>query len=373
MIKILQVVSSLALGGTEAFIMNNYRILDRSNYSFDFLVFIEKDWPYLDEIKSLGGKVFFAFPPTIFNQKKFTLLLKKINHQAGGYDVIHSHINLQNSFVMAAARKIGIPKRISHSHDTHGKRDRGLRSIYVKYRQQLILKSATDFLACSNDAGEYLYGGEFYRKKGKTISNGINVSNYLFSREVGILKRRQLGLPDDSVIIGNITRFEPKKNQLFTIKTFNEILKERGNAYLLLGGPDGGQLRECETLVRELQIENHVKFLGARTDVRELLCAIDVYLFPSLYEGLGIGLLEAQASGCLCFASTGVSCEANMGIGNLFFIDLDKGTEFWAKFILDELKGFQRPQNEQVLNAFVNNGFDISASHKILMSVYNEK
>lgn len=306
--KILQVVSCLALGGTEAFIMSNYRQLDKSKYQFDFLVFVENDYPYLEEIESLGGRVFFCGLPAITKLKVFENNVIKIIRENGPYDAVHSHVNIQNGFVMKAAYKAGVKQRISHSHDTSGKGAVGVKYLTERWKEYLIKHYATDFLACSSAAGCYLYGQSLFSEKGRMIPNGIDLRPFFEAGARRNVLLKEFDIPQGcNLIVGNITRFEPKKNPTFTVKVFKKLLKRYPEAVLLLGGPDGGELNKIRGLVRELDISDHVRFIGSRRDIPDCLNLIDVYLFPSLFEGLGIGFLEAQASACLCVASKGVS------------------------------------------------------------------
>lgn len=373
--KILQIVSCLELGGTEAFIMNNYRVLDRSEYQFDFAVFCEKEYPYSDEIKELGGHIFFLGVPSFKNMHKFIKRFKDIVDEGGPYAAIHSHVNIGNGIPLLAAYLCNIPVRVSHSHDTRGNETVFLKKPWYRIKKKLIKKYATAFLSCSEEAGEYLYGKGFFSEKGIVIPNGINVKSFFDDRnaEVKILKEEFLIKKNCPLIVGNISRFEEKKNSLFTVKVFNRILDWVPEAILIMGGPDGGQLAECKSLVKELKIEKSVRFIGKRTDVPICLKLIDIYLFPSLFEGLGIALLEAQASGCFCIASDGVSTEVDRGLNSVHFISLKKNETEWAKEIIESYNTWKKPDQKEILKKYIESGFEINEAHKHLMRVYNGK
>lgn len=371
--KILHVVSCLEMGGTEAFIMNNYRKLDHSKYQFDFAVFIEKDYAYIAEIKRLGGRVFFIGLPSIKGIDKFKSNLTNVIKKQGPYTAIHCHVNIQNGFALEVAKACGIPIRISHSHDTSGK-GTGI-NIKTIYKEYLIKKNATHIMACSYAAGEYLYGKKYFLKYGKVISNGIDIEPFIAKDDKYVLKlKNEFYIPAEcKFIIGNITRFEPKKNPLFIIQVFREIVKIEPTAILLLGGPDGGQLSEVKKKVKEMGLEKNLRFIGVRHDVVTCLKLIDIYLFPSLYEGLPIALLEAQASGCLCIASTSVSEESDMGLGTIWYLDLNESSYIWAKKILTLYADYKKPKENDIREAFSKNGYDINSSYKQLIEVYNGK
>ncbi|MDD6236564.1 MAG: glycosyltransferase [Clostridiales bacterium] len=370
--KILQVVSCLALGGTEAFIMSNYRQLDKSKYQFDFMIFVEYDSPYVREIEALGGKVFYCGLPAITRLKEFENTVISIIRENGPYDAVHSHVNIQNGFVMQAAYRAGVKQRISHSHDTSGKGAVGVKYLTERWKEYLIKHYATDFLACSSAAGCYLYGQSLFSEKGKMIPNGIDLRPFCEAgaRRNDLLK--EFDIPQGcNLIVGNITRFEPKKNPIYTVKVFKELLTHYPDAILLLGGPDGGQLNEIRELVKALDISAHVRFIGSRRDIPDCLELIDVYVFPSLYEGLGIGFLEAQASACLCVASKGVSEEASIVETSTVYLSLEDTPTVWAEHIAEKLETWKKPDCEYIKTWFEKKGFEIESSHKKLIEVYD--
>ncbi|MDD6564832.1 MAG: glycosyltransferase, partial [Clostridiales bacterium] len=214
-----------------------------------------------------------------------------------------------------------------------------------------------------------------FSEKGKVIPNGINVSLFLDEKksEVELLKKEFSIEESCPLIVGNISRFEEKKNSLFTIKIFNKILDSVPKAVLIMGGSDGGQLEDCKRLVKGFGIEKNVRFIGKRSDVPICLKLIDIYLFPSLFEGLPIALLEAQASGCFCVASDGVSIEADRGLNSVHYISLKKDETKWASEILEKYNAWKKPKKEEIVKKFTESGFEICEAHKRLMEVYDEK
>ncbi len=371
--RILQVVSCLELGGTEAFIMNNYRRLDKEKYQFDFLVFIQRDYPYLPEIKSLGGRVFFCGLPAMNRYHEFEKTVIDTIKKNGPYIAVHSHVNMQNGLVLKAAKKAGVKKRISHSHDTSGKGARGVNKIVEKYKEYLIKRNTTHYLACSADAGKYLYGDVFFKERGRVIPNGIDLTSFISKSQDKACLCQEFNIAEDTYpVVGNITRFEAKKNPKFVVTVFKELLKEYPKAILLLGGPDGGQLQEVKQLVDKLGISSSVRFIGKRTDIAECLKLIDIYLFPSVFEGLGIAFLEAQASGCFCVASTAVSAEATVIDGSVLRLKLEDGSEYWSEKIVDRFQIWKKPDVNYRIACFRDKGFEIESSHINLLEVYNE-
>lgn len=371
--RILHIVSCLELGGTEAFIMNHYRAMNRQKIQFDFLVLTEKDSPYVAEIKELGGSVYFGIQPSFRHMIKYYKVFRNVINRGGVYDAVHCHLNAGNALPLMCAKICGIKKRISHSHDTRQRPVSKVKQIIFELRKSIIKLCSNVFLACSIDAGKELYGARFFKKYGKVINNGIDLTKFLQvdSREVEKRKEEFKITHKNDFIIGNISRFEAKKNQLFILEVFDKILKERPNAILLLGGIDGGQLPEVMARIKKLGIEKNVRLIGARTDIPVCLKLMDVYLFPSLFEGLGIALLEAQAAGCNCFASTGVSIEADMGLERVEYYDLSDGAEVWAERILQKQARCHRKSQEEIVAAFTEKEYIIEVTVQKLKEVYN--
>lgn len=369
--KILQVTSCFQYGGTEAYIMNNYRNIDKQNFKFDFWFFQEENSPYEQEIKNLGGELYHGEVPKIKRILFFIIALVKHLKKNGPYDVVHSHVNLMNGWVMLAAFIGGVRVRVSHSHDTSGKDTNNIvKKLYYKMSVYMIKLFATKKLACGKDAGNYLYGNRYFSLHGEVVNNGIDISNFINKNAMAVSKlKHEFDIPDDHLIVGNITRFEPKKNPDFTVEIFNELVEMNPNTTLILGGVDGGQLAYIKQKVCKLNLEDRVRFIGVRKDVNDWLNIMDVYLFPSLYEGLPIALLESQAAGVKCFASTEVSKEADLGLGLVEFIELDKGPKNWAGFILKNLDK-STISSEVISTFFDNSGYSVKSSVKRIEQIY---
>lgn len=370
--KILQVIPCLERGGTEAFVLNHYKNIDHTQFQFDFLVFAQNDGVYGKEITNMGGKIFHVTPPSVTKISTFIEETLSIIKKYGPYIAIHSHANVENAWVMVAGRKADIPVRVSHSHDTHGMSGNFFKRMYRKFQVRLIRENATDFLACSMEAGCYLYGDAFFKQRGMVIHNGIPLRPYLddYSEQISKLREDFQIPPDCGLIIGNITRFERKKNPLFVVEVFARILKKVPNAILILGGPDGGMLNETKQHAKALQIINSIRFIGPRDDVPICLKMIDAYVFPSLYEGLPIALLEAQAAGCRCYVSNQVSHESDMGTGLLSFLPLTQSSDLWAAKIIQDNNNKTYVSKKRIQMCFRKKGYDITQSVNNLLNIY---
>lgn len=204
------------------------------------------------------------------------------------------------------------------------------------------------------------------------VHNGIDVSKFqgASEEEQSKLKREFSIQEEHGPVIGNITRFEDKKNQSFALEVFRRIVDRYPDAVLLLGGPDGGKLELTKQRAAKLGLADRVRFIGERNDIPACLKLIDIYLFPSLYEGLPIALLEAQAAGCFCVSSTNVSKEVDMEIGQTAFCDLENGPEQWAEVIINRAVGKSRPTTERIQTAFKQKGYDIRWSAGKLIKLY---
>lgn len=312
-------------GGVEAVVMNYYRHIDRSQVQFDFLVDSDSTRVPRDEIESLGGRVFIV--PPYQNQLSYQRELVKLFTEQH-WPIVHSHINTLSVFPLRAAQRAGVPVRIAHSHSTGG------RGEAVKNVAKAILKTQanrypTERFACSRFAGEWLFGKE---ESFELMYNAIDLDRFWFSGQTRSQVRRQFGFDDDKFIIGHIGRFVPQKNQGFLIEAFERLAELRDDAMLVFVGTGEGE-KAAKEAVLERGIAERVRFLGQRDDVADLYQAFDVFAMPSLYEGLGMVAVEAQASGLPCVISDEVPAEANV-TGKCKVLSLGE-PQVWANVLYD--------------------------------------
>lgn len=371
--RVLQVIPSLELGGTEAYVMNNYRYIDKENIHFDFLIFTDKEGPYAQEIRSLGGNIYYGVQPAFKNFFKFLKILKTVTQNGNSYKAIHCHANTGNALPLCCAAICGIKKRISHCHAICGSKNL-LGRLKFFLRRTSINLFATEYLACSTEAGNSLYGKNIFIKKGKVINNAIDIDKFIYIDEERVERlRAEFKIEKNKKILGNISRFDNCKNQTFILEVFNELLKINPEMLLVLGGVNGGMLEAVKNKAKELDLQDKVIFIGPRNDVADCLHLIDVYVFPSVSEGFGISFLEAQAAGCLCFASTGVPQKTDMGLGLANYYSLQTGSKKWAENILIKLDEFSKVDAEIIKEAFDEKGFSIKENIKQLEGVYYKK
>lgn len=365
MIRVAQIIGKWHGGGVEAVVMNYYRHVDRSKVQFDFFCDSDSTCIPYEEINKLGGRVI-IIPPY---QKIFRYLneLKKL-FKNNEYKIVHSHISTLSVFPLYAAKKAGVPVRIAHSHSTSNKKE-WKKNILKNLLRPFSKKYATDYFCCSELAGRYLFGNRCY-DDGKVflLKNAIDVNRFQFNSDIRNLKRKELEINEDTLIIGHVGRFVTQKNHSFLIEIFSELLKIHSNSKLLLVGK-GPLFDEINRKVDRLNLSDKVIFLGQRADVNELYQAFDAVILPSLYEGLVVVLVEAQCAGLPCLSSTEISNETQI-TENLKLISLKEPASEWAKEILKLYTNHKRCQTLNKLNL---SGYNINIEAIKLEKFYLEK
>lgn len=365
-IKVLQVLGGLWSGGTEAFVMNMYRSIDREKVEFDFLIHESSKAHYDDEVLSLGGEIY-RIPGrhevgTIKYFVNLVQVLRKIKP-----DVIHSHAMFNSGIVMLAAFLAGIKKRISHSHNTSDQGEGGIsRKIFRLIMRSCILLFSTNLAACSNKAANYLFLNKNHsKKKALILNNAVNINDFTYNERLRYEVRNELGA-DDKLVLGHVGRFTEQKNHHFLVDIFKSVHDQYPDSMLVMIG-DGPLRPELEIKVAELGLSSAVKFLGIRNDIPKLLQGIDLFILPSLYEGLPVVLIEAQAAGLSCILSDTITRDTDI-TGRAKFIDLNASPHIWAHEILSS------PSNhEDTAEMIRSNGYDTDTMARRLVSFYMNK
>ena len=272
-------------GGVESVVMNYYRNIDRNKIQFHFLCDEDStDIPY-EEIEKLGGKVI-IIPPyqKLFKYQKELYRIFKENN----YKIVHSHINALSVFPLRIAKKAGVPIRIAHSHSTSNKKE-WKKNILKMILRPLSKLYANNYFACTEYAGKWLFGKKVVeRKELNVINNAIDLKKFEFNENTRKALREEFGIKDDTLIIGHVGRFMKQKNHEFLVEVFNEVYKKNQNTLLILIG-QGPLLSEIKQKAINLNIEDKIKFIGQVTDVEKYYNIMDIFLFPSIYEGLRNG------------------------------------------------------------------------------------
>lgn len=359
--KVLHVVGQMNRGGTEALLMNLLRCTDRSQFQYDFVEQTQNRCDYDDEIESLGATIYRCPTISIRNLRAYRLWWRHFFAEHPEYQIVHGHSRGSAPIYLDEAKKAG---RITIAHCHNNSFGLGWKG-FVRKVWQTPLKTIADYnFACSYDSGISQYG-----KNGifSVVKNGINADQYRWNPDTRERVREEMGLAD-ALVIGNVARFEEQKNHRFLIEIFSELQKLRPEAKLLLVG-HGTLEEEIRSQVQALNLEEKVIFAGLRSDVNVLLQAMDVFLLPSHFEGLGIVNIEAQAAGLPCYASTTVAPEAKV-TELMHYISLQNTAKQWAEEIVGtySLHGERRDTYEEICAS----GFDIHTTADWLQCCYKE-
>ena len=357
-VRVAQIMGKWVGGGVESVVMNYYRYIDRTKIQFDFICDDDStNIPY-EEIEKLGGKVILI--PPYQKVLKYHNKLKKILKE-GHYKIVHSHINTLSVFSLFAAKCAGVSVRIAHSHSTTNKKEKK-KNLLKQVLRPFSKLFATDYMCCSELAGRWLFGDKEYDKGNVyLLNNAIDLDKFKYNESLRKEKRKELGISDDTLVIGHVGRFVEQKNHKFLIDIFNEIYKKNNNSLLLLAG-QGPLIYEIKNKVKSLKLEKKVKFLGQRSDIDKLYQAFDVFLLPSLYEGLPVVGVEAQSTGLLCELSNDMTKETKV-LDTTRFISLNTSAEEWANNILDDVKKHKRIDSSKEMT---NKNFNIKEEVKRL-------
>lgn len=355
-IRILHIVTYMGRGGLETMLMNYYRHIDRSKLQFDFLVHRDFEADYDGEILSMGGKIYHLPPLNPFGSS-YRKALDAFFAAHPEYRIVHSHLDCMAGIPLKAAKKYGVPVRIAHSHNSNQTKD-------LKYLLKLCFKRnirnyATSLFACSEKAGKWMFGTDDFR----VLNNAIDAASYVYDPQIRAEARDELGIPGDAFVIGHVGRFAPPKNHVFLTEILEKAVAINKNTIGLLVG-DGELRNRIEQSVQERNIGDKVIFTGVRPDVNRLLQAMDVFVFPSIYEGLPVSIVEAQAAGLPCLISDKVPIECKK-TDLVTQLPVTLGAEQWAETALKAAQPRVRTL-EQIKEA----GFDIEENANKLTEFY---
>lgn len=362
--RILHVVGAMNRGGTETMLMNVYRGIQREKIQFDFVSYSNDEAHYDAEIRALGGRVI---------RLKRTMSIKELMRAIktyGPYDAVHAHTLFHCGIASIAAFLCRIPVRISHAHTTADEQAGRMRIIYEMMMRSFIRIFSTNLLACSNQAGSYLFGGgKLVKQKYKYFPNVIDCARFTEADFVKTAEfQAEMGLTD-RLVIGHIGRFIGAKNHLFLLSILQELVPKCPTVKLLLVG-DGDLRAEIEAHAAHQGLTDYIVFAGIQKDVAAALHSMDIFVFPSIYEGLGLVLLEAQASGVPCLVSEAIQPEADIGLELLDSLPLASGAAKWAEKIL-ALKPSERISTENIIQAFEKQKLMISDGVATLQRLYH--
>lgn len=357
-IRILHVVTTMNRGGLETMLMNYYRHIDRNLVQFDFLVHRDSESDYEQEILSLGGRIYHLpklNPFSIHYYKELYLFFK--NHPE--YQIVHVHQDCMSSIALKVAYRSHVPVRIAHSHSSS--QDKNIKYLIKRYFMRSIPQYATHLFACGEEAGNWMFNGANYQM----VRNAIDSKLFSYNENIRNKIRKEFNFLKNQMIIGHVGRFNYPKNHDFLIDVFNEVHKIINNSKLLLIGT--GNLEDgIRKKVNELNLTDDVIFLGNRNDVNDLMQAMDIFVFPSHYEGLPVTLVEAQASGLPIIKSNYVPDQCIM-TPNVYTLSLNNTSKEWANETIKIMKEYKRTETSHYI---MENQYDISANAKWLEEFY---
>ncbi len=358
--KILHIGMSSSLGGIEVFVKNLFDNINHEEFQFDFVDTTVKGICYKEYFEKNNCKVFKVTPRrknTFKNRKELEQIIKN-----NRYDIIHYHLNTLSyitPIILANKCKVRI---IIHSHNEWKGNNLKTR-ILDKINRKRISTIPITRLACSEVAGRWI----FNEKKFEIIDNGINIKEFLYNEQNRKDIREELNISDSCTVVGHVGAFREQKNHNFLIDIYNEYLKNNSNSILLLVG-DGKLKQEIKEKVKILHIEQNVKFLGVRNDISNLLSVMDLFIFPSKFEGLPISLVEAQIAGLPCLASNTITKEIDI-TGNVDFLSIDE-TKLYAW--VDKMLNINYHNRIMNLDNEKIKKFDIKNTAHVIERVYNK-
>lgn len=368
-VRILQIGMTKNIGGLETYLMQQFRHLDKSKITYDFVnITAEDEIVFKQEILDAGSHVYGVRSRHSNPIRHYWQWLRLLHKIGKNYKAIVLNSNgLTYVFPLVAARLAGIPMRVMHSHNSGFEQKIGSAKKAIIAMNRILLKwGATDYFSCSKVAGEWMFGKN---AKFTVIPNAIDIDKFRFNQEIRDKKRTELEIPSDYVVIGHVGRFTYQKNHEFLVDVFNEYHKKNPRSVLLLVGgavEDNFFLNRIHKKVKDYELESAVRFLGMRNDVPELMMAMDYFILPSRFEGLPVVGLEAQASGLVCLFSNTITDEIK--VSNLaIFESLNTDPAIWAGKIMTKAK----PDDREMYNNIVGlAGYDIKTSVSEVCKLY---
>ena len=357
-IKVLQIQPGLGLGGITSVVLNHYHNIDSNSIKFDFATFTPPTPERLKEVEALGSMVY-VLPQ---KSKGFSGYKEELIRlfKSGNYDIVHAHQNYQAFIPLYYAKKCGIKVRIAHAHSTKIDHNNLIKRFLMLLSRLVNPFVVTDYFSCGIKAGHKMFG----KKKINLLKNAVKVDKFRFSEEQRLSIREKMGW-NGKLVIGNVGRLSEQKNQVFLVEIFAELLKANKDAVLCICG-EGEKEEEITQKINELGIKDNVQLLGSRNDVNELLSGFDVFVLPSLFEGLPVTGIEVLSNGLPAVMSDEVTDEFDE-YNKIDFISLKAPKEIWVKTILNKA---QLGHDPDMADKMIKSGYDITTSAKKLEAFY---
>ncbi len=362
-LRVLMLFTILNRGGAETMVMNYYRNIDRSRVQFDFAVHRQERGAYEDEIERLGGRIYRFMP---LNPLTFHKYRKQISHffdEHPEYKIIHGQCSESGYFFYREAAKRGIPVIIAHGHSSHVPFDLKLiMRTYLKHRMRPYL---THGFTCGDEAAIWLFGKKL-GKRAIHLNNAIDTRRYVFSEEKRNKVRSELGLSDSTLVVLHVGSFVMPKNHPFMIDVFQQFHQRHADSVLLLAGA-GPDRKSIEDKVARLGLADSVRFLGSRDDIPDVMMAADAFLFPSIFEGLPVTLIEAQSTGLDCLISDRIPKEVIV-TDRMHVMSLQQSPSQWADQLLQ--LATSKHERTSTLQQIIDAGYDVRKNAPLLEDFY---
>ncbi len=362
MIKILHYIGSFELGGSQMMVMNIYRNIDRTKIQFDFVIHADGITSLACEAQSLGATIYTCPAFSLASCKAYPDWWRTFFAEHSEYSIVHSHVRSTAAIVLKIAKNYGL-KTIAHSHSTSS--GTGFQAVVKTILQSRIRYVADYFMGCSQVAGIWLFGkkvcesGRYFN-----VRNAIDTKAYIFDPVIAEDVRKTLGFSERDIIIGHVGRFSEPKNHMFLLDIFH-ALHTKNSAYKLLLVGDGELQKDVEQKIRDLDLQDAVTLTGVRSDVNRLLMAMDLFLFPSKWEGLPVSVVEAQAAGVPCVISYAITSEVCI-TPLVKRLSTDEPVEKWAAAVETHAGSRHEDHSEAIKNA----GYDIETATNWISRFY---
>lgn len=369
-VRVLYFVDNLEQGGIQQLILEIAKHINRDKVEIEILAFDDgKKYPIEETLKDMNYKIY-KINGWIYKLSDYIKQAKELDkffNKHNDYKIVHLHSSSKNYQVLKYAKKYNIPIRIAHAHNIGFQTNNKLKIFFGNILKKRLVKNTTNFFACSKDAGLWLYGKKIIdRNELVIIPNAIDIDKFKFDTKKRYIMRKKLGIRDNEILIGHVGRFVKQKNHEFLIDIFNELYKDNNRYKLILIGT--GELEDTiKNKVRKLGLVSSVIFTGYQENINDYMQAMDLFLFPSLYEGLGIVLIEAQANGLYCLATKYTIPEETKVSKNIKYLDLKEGAKKWKdEIIQSDLK------RKEIMNEIIERGFSIEDLVHRLEKIYLE-
>lgn len=370
-IRILHIVGGMTRGGIETWLMHVLRHLDPQQFRLDFLVHTDQPCAYDEELQRFGCQLHRCPHPD--RPWQYARQFREILRRQGPYQIVHSHVHHFSGLPLRIAAQQGVPVRIAHSHNDTREIDSRAgwkRRLYLGLMNRWIRRYATQRLACSREAGLSLFGSQSPENPWRIQYIGIDLDPFRHPVDRALV-RAELGLPTDSLVVGHVGRFMEQKNHAFLIQIFNEVLRQEPRAHLLLVG-EGPLKPAVENQVGELGLSHRVHFLGSRPDVPRLMRIMDVFVLPSLHEGLPLVGMEVQAADLPLVMTETVSPEMDVVPDLVRRLSLHQPASVWAEAVLTWAKTGSPLENREALSRVERCPFNIEQGIRDLQHLYGE-